>query len=106
MSRVLEKKSAKKGLVGCQKNLVHQKIPYIARLRYLENHREAVDLYFMNWHLNRLNVKWISVVSFSVIPWMIDLLGELSHVMKNESITETLTSRNSGLVPLNLQKSS
>ena len=34
----------KKVLVGCQKNLMHQKIPYIARLRHLENHTEAVDL--------------------------------------------------------------
>ena len=30
-------------LVGCQKNLVHQKIPYIAILRHLENHPEAVS---------------------------------------------------------------
>ena len=35
--------------------LVHQKIPYIAILTHLENHPEAVDLYFMNWNLNRLS---------------------------------------------------
>ena len=55
------KKISKKVLVGCQKNLVHQKIPYIAKLKLLENPREAVDLYLMN--LNSLNVEWISVVS-------------------------------------------
>ena len=38
----------------------------------------------------------MSVVSFLVIPWMIDLSGELSHVMKNGAITATLTPRNSG----------
>ena len=42
------KKIGKKVLVGCQKNLVHQKILYIARLRHLENHTEAVDLCLMN----------------------------------------------------------
>ena len=47
---------AKKVLVSCQKNLVHQKIPYIARFRYLENHTEALDLYLMNCHLNKLSV--------------------------------------------------
>ena len=57
-------------LVGCQKNLVHQMIPYIARLRHLENHTETVDLYLMHWHLNRLNVDWMSLVSLSLIPWM------------------------------------
>ena len=46
------KKIRKKVLVGCQKNLVHQKVPYITRLRHLENHIEAVDLYLMNWHLS------------------------------------------------------
>ena len=29
-------------------NLVHQKLPYTSRLRHLENHTEAVDLYLMN----------------------------------------------------------
>ena len=58
----------------------------------------------MNWHLNELNVEWKSVVSLSVIPW-IDLLGELSHVMKNGSITATLMSRNNDSVPVNLPKS-
>ena len=86
-------------------NLVHQKIPYIARLRHLENHTEVVDLYVMNLHLNRLSVGWTSVVSLSVIPWMIDLSGELSHVMKNGSITATLTPQNSNSVPVNLPKS-
>ena len=42
------KKIHKNVLLGCQKNLVHQKIPCIARLRPLENHTEAVDLYHMN----------------------------------------------------------
>ena len=32
-------------LVGCQENFVHQRIPYIDRLRNLENTSEAVDLY-------------------------------------------------------------
>ena len=36
------KKICKNVLVGCQENLVHQKIPYIARLRRLENHSEAI----------------------------------------------------------------
>ena len=58
----------------------------------------------MNWHLYRINVEWISVISLSVIP-MIDLLGELSHIMKNGSITATLTPRNSGSVLINLPKS-
>ena len=40
--RVLEE-NPQKSLVGYRKNLVHQKISYIARLRYLENHTEAVD---------------------------------------------------------------
>ena len=106
MSRVLENKSAKKVLVGCQKNLVHQKIPYIIILRHFENHREVVDLYLLNWHLNRLNVEWISVISSLVIPWMIDLWGELSLVMKNGSITATLMPKDSGSVPINLPKSS
>ena len=42
------KKIHKKVLIGCQKNLLHQRIPYIARLRHLENDTEAVDLYLMN----------------------------------------------------------
>ena len=63
--------------LGASKDTIHR----IARLRHLENHTETVDLYFMNWHLNRLNVEWISVVSLSVIPWMIHLSGELLHVM-------------------------
>ena len=67
------KKIRKKVLVGYQKNLVNQTIPLIVRLRHLENHTAAVDLYLMNWHLNRLNIEWISAVSFSVIPWVIDL---------------------------------
>ena len=66
------RKIHKNVLVGCQKNSVHQKKPYITRLRHLENHTEAVELYTMNWHLNRLTVEWVSVVSLSVIPWMID----------------------------------
>ena len=62
---------------------MHQKISYTTRLRHLENHTEAVDLYLMNRHLFRLNVEWISVISLLVIPWMTDLSGELSHIMKN-----------------------
>ena len=81
-------------------------IPYIAILRHLENHTEAVDLYLMNLHLSRLNVKWISVVSLSVIPWVIDLSGELSHMMKNGCFTAILTPRNCDSVPVNLPKSS
>ena len=65
-----------------QKNLVHQKIPHMARLRHLKNHTEAVDLYLMNWHLERLDVERISVVSLSAIPWMLGLSGELWNVMK------------------------
>ena len=42
------KEIRKNVLVGCQKNLVYQKIQYIARLRHLENHTEAVDLNLMN----------------------------------------------------------
>ena len=38
----------KKVLVDCQKNLVHQMIPYIARLRHIENHTEAENLYLIN----------------------------------------------------------
>ena len=48
MYRVLEENPHKKVLVGWQKNLVHQNIPYITRLRHLENHTEAADLYLMN----------------------------------------------------------
>ena len=40
---VLEE-NPQKILVGCQKILVHQKIPYNARLRHLQNHTEAVDV--------------------------------------------------------------
>ena len=36
---------------------------------------------------------------------MIDLAGELLHLMKNGSITATLTPRNSSSVPVNLLKS-
>ena len=39
--RVLEE-NPQKVLIGSQKNLVNQNIPYIARLRHLENHTEAV----------------------------------------------------------------
>ena len=38
------KKIRKNVLVGYQKNLAHQKIIYIAKLRYLVNHAEAVNL--------------------------------------------------------------
>ena len=93
-------KKIKKVLVACQK------IPKISRLRHLENHTEALDLYLMNRHLNMLIVEWISVVSLSVIPGIIDLLGELSHVMKTGSVIATLSLPNSGLVPVNLPKSS
>ena len=102
--QIFERKSTKKVLVGCQINLVHQKIPYIARLRHLEDHIEAVDLYLMNWYLNRLNIEWISVINLLVITGMIHLSGELSHVIKNGSITATLMPRNSGLIPINLPK--
>ena len=60
----------------------------------------------MNWRLNRLNVEWIADVSLLVIPWMIDLSGELSHVLKNVSITATHTPQNDSSVPVNLPKSS
>ena len=97
------KKICKKVVEGCQKNLVHQKVPYITRLQHLENHTEVVGQYPMNWHLNRLNVEWISVVSLSVIPRMIDL-SELSLVMKNGSIPATMALLNSGSVPVYLSK--
>ena len=42
--RIKKKKSGKKSTRSCQKNLVHQNIPYIARLGHLKNHTEAVDL--------------------------------------------------------------
>ena len=45
----------------------------------------------MNWHLNRLKVGWKSIISLSVIPWVIWWSGELSHVMKSGFITVTLT---------------
>ena len=86
--------------LGSSKDSMHR------RLRQLENHAETVDLYLMSWHLNRLNMKWISVVSLLVIPWMIDLSGELSHMMKSRSIIATLMPRNSGSVTINLPKSS
>ena len=38
--RVLEE-NPQKVLVGCEKNLVNQKILYIARLRHLKHHTEA-----------------------------------------------------------------
>ena len=44
--KVLEENS-QKTLLACQKNLMHQKISYIARLRHLEKHTEAVDLHLM-----------------------------------------------------------
>ena len=47
----------------------------------------------------------ISIVSLLVISWMIDLSGELSHVMKNVSIITTLMPRNSGLILINQPKS-
>ena len=37
---------------------------------------------------------------------MIDLAGELSQVMRNGPITVTLTPRNSGMVPVNVPKTS
>ena len=46
--RILEENLQKKVLVGCQKDLMHQKIPCIARLTHLENYTEAVDLYLLN----------------------------------------------------------
>ena len=46
--RDLEEKLQKKVLVDCQKNLGHKNIRYIAILRNLPNHTEALDLYFMN----------------------------------------------------------
>ena len=65
-----------------------------------------VDMYLMNWYLNRLNVEWISVVSLTAIPRMIDLLsGELSMWWKM-CITATLTPRNSGSVHVNMPNSS
>ena len=78
---------------------------WLARLRYLENHIEAVALFLMNWHLIRLNVDWISVVNLSVNSWMIDLSGELSYVMKNWAITATLVPRSSDSGPVILPKS-
>ena len=45
--RVLEE-NPQNVLLDCQKNLVHQKLQYIARLRHLRNHTEAVDVYLMN----------------------------------------------------------
>ena len=78
--RVLEEnpqKSARK----LSEELGDQKQPYIARLTPGESHRRCRSN-FINWHLNRLNVEWISVFSLSVIPWMIDLSGGFSHVMK------------------------
>ena len=81
---------------------MHQKKPYISRLRHLENHTEAVDLYLMNWHINRLNVEWISAVSLSVILWIVDFSVNLLHVMKNRSTAATLTPRNRSSVPINL----
>ena len=42
------KKIRKNVLVGFQKNLAHQEIPYIAILRHLENHAEVIDLNLMN----------------------------------------------------------
>ena len=38
------KKISKKVHIGHQKNFVHQKIPYIARLRHLESHTEPIDM--------------------------------------------------------------
>ena len=98
------KKIRKEILLGCNRNLVHQKILYIVRFRHLKNHTEAVNLYFMNWHLKRFKMCGY-VVSLSVIPWMIDLSGELSRVMKNGSIIANLTPRNSGSVPAKLPNS-
>ena len=79
---------------------MYQNIPYIARLRHLENHTEAVDPYLINRYFNNLNVEqaYISVASLSEITWMIELSGESSHVMKNCSITAALTPRNSATV--------
>ena len=99
------KEICKKVLIGCHKNLMHKKVPYIARVWHLENYTEAVDLYLMNWHLNRHNLEWISVVSLLLIPWMVDLSGKVSHEMKNGSIAATLMPQNSGSVPINLPNS-
>ena len=82
------------------------KEPIIVRLRHLEHRTETLELYLMNSHLKNLNIVWISVISSSVILCKMDLLGELSYVMKNGSNTATLTPRNSGSVPVNLRKSS
>ena len=60
----------------------------------------------MNWHLIRFNVEWISVVSLSGIPWMMNLSEELSHAMKNKYIITILKPRNSGSVPMNQPNSS
>ena len=98
------KKIHKKLLVGCQKNLVHQKVPYIARLRHLENHTEAVDLSLVNWHLNGLNVEWIYVISISVIPWMNDLSGDCHTLWKMGLLQQPLLPRNNGSVSSACQK--
>ena len=97
------KEIPQKVLKGCQKNLVHLKILYITRLRHLENHTEAVDLYLMNWHLNSLNIEWISVVSLSVIPLMIDLWGEFSLGWKMGLLLQTWHLETVARSPLNCQ---
>ena len=45
----------------------------------------------------------VDIVSLSVIPWMIDLSGNLTRVMKNGCITATLMPQNSGSVPITCQ---
>ena len=103
--RVLEE-NPQKSTRSLSEELGASKVTIIARLRHLENHTVAVDLDLMNWHLNRLNAECIYVVRLSVILWMIDLSGKLSHVIRKCIITATLTPRNSGSVHVNLPKSS
>ena len=98
-----KKKSTRRLLkeLGASKDTIHRQIKTLAK-----TYRSCSSIgYLMNWHLNRLSVEWISVVSLSVIPWVIDLSGELSLVMKNGCVSATLTPRNSGSVPVNLPKS-
>ena len=85
---------------------MHQKIPYIARLRRLKNYTKIWR--FVSHELTpQQALHRVHICSQLIgITWMIELFGELLHVMKSGSITAILTPRNSGSVSVSLSMSS
>ena len=78
--RVLEE-NPQKSTRSCQKNLMHQKIPYIARLTLVNSYRSCRSV---PHELTPQQAQHRADMCLQLIgiPWMIDLSGELSRVMK------------------------